>query len=283
MKIKLLLLILIAITAIFVFFLLRPKPEPQPTGTFLFMDNYEDNPTITKTTHELWVQVINATKKDNYWSDQEHWFEMGKTNEAGKYRIDPTLGDAIVTSGLAHGGIKSVEITSSEAPPEHKNCFIALARYIRNQSLIKDGVYEVGVWFYVPDGTNPIVLIAMENHPSWLVQHFAYAGVDTENGDIGAWVDGAKPDFKPIGKVNFQHDTWFKLWITFYTDEKKFDVGYSSSTEEKAFEVNETWTSYGNIAYIGYKAFNFYTGIVNPSGRPEQKLYVDDFYAKVVD
>jgi len=284
-------LIAVCLIAIAMTFLLRPKPKlppqtelpPQPSGKFLFIDDYEENPIITKTTHELWMKVIDDTKKGNYWSDQEHRLEIGKTNNKGQYKIDPLFGGATVTTNITHGGIRSVEITASEAPPEHKNCFVALAHYIRNQSLIRDGIYELGAWFYVPEGNNPIVLIGMENHPSWLIQDFAYAGVDTENGNIGAWVNGAKPDFKPISKVNFQHNKWFKLWITFHTGEKKFEVGYSSPGEEKTLEVDGIWTSYANMAYIGYKAFNFYTGVVNTSGRAEQKLYVDDFYAKAVD
>lgn len=262
---------------------LAGEPPPKSYEKFLFMNDYENNPTITKTTHDLWMKIIDDTKKGNYWPDQEHWVEIGKINNRGQYSIDPMLGEAAVTTNVAYSNKKSAWITASEVPSEHKNCFISLAHYIRNQSLIRDGIYEIGAWFYVPEGKNPIVFIAMENHPSWLIQDFAYAGVDAENGNIGVWVDGAKPDFKPISKVDFQHNRWFKLWITFNTGEKKFKVGYKSSIEEKDLDIAEVWTSYGNISYMGYKAFNFYTGVVNSFGRPQQKLYVDDFYAKVLD
>jgi hypothetical protein len=92
------------------------------------MDNYEDNPIITKTTHELWMKIIRDTKKGNYWTDQ-HWLEIAKQNKKGQYRIDPTLGEATLTDEVAHEGKKSVEITVSEVPEEYIYYTSLLARY----------------------------------------------------------------------------------------------------------------------------------------------------------
>jgi hypothetical protein len=122
-------LIIVVILIISVFLLrLKPKLLPHPPGKFFFMDNYEDNPIITKTTHELWMKIIRDTKKGNYWTDQ-HWLEIAKQNKKGQYRIAPTLGEATLTDEVAHEGKKSVEITVSEVPEEYIYYTSLLARY----------------------------------------------------------------------------------------------------------------------------------------------------------
>jgi len=259
----------------------QPKSEESPppqVGEFLFIDTYEDSPTITETTHDLWTQVIADTKKGNYWADEVHWLENAKSAEKS-YAIDPEMGQATITSSTAHNGTRSVMMDVSAVPPDYTYSSCLLARYIRNQSLIVDAVYEVGAWFYVPAGNVPVIVFGMENHPSWVTQYFAYAGIETENGTVFAMDDNLRI---PVGSVNFQHDTWFKLWITWDLRAQNFTLNYKSPTEEKTFQVDWTWKSGGNLAYIGYKAFNFYAGAGNLQSAKSQKFYVDDFYAKVV-
>lgn len=268
------------IVTIFIFipFGLKPKPPSATPGTFLFMDDYEDNPEITKTSHELWMQIIEDTKEGNYWADQEHWLENAKS-VGKKYAIDHEMGDATITTDVTHSGTRSVEITVSKVPPEWYYVSSLLARYFRDQSLYRDGVYEVGVWFYVPEGNVPSIVFGMENHPSWLKQSFAYAGINTEDGSVYATDDNERIT---IGNVDFQYNTWFKMWIVWDIRTEEFTLHYKSPTEEKTFEVDWVWVSGCNWAYWGYKAFNFYAGGVNLQTENKQRFYVDDFYAKVV-
>lgn len=283
---KMKILIVIFVIIISLFFLLRLKPKtPSPTSTsqpsaegFLFMDDYEDNPEIVENNLEIWMQVIRDTKKGNYWSEKVHWLEGAKSIGKG-YQVDPGMGNAIVTSDVSHSGNKSVEMTVSGVPSEYTYVVSYLARYIRNQSKIKDGVYEIGVWFYVPKGNTPVIVFGMENHPSWLNQYFAYAGVKTEDGSI-YFMDDNK--MVTIGNVNFQYDTWFKMWIVWDIRKERFTLYYKSPTEEKTFDVDQVWGSGPNLSYIGYQAFNFYAGAGNIH-RDKQKFYVDDLYAKMID
>jgi len=254
----------------------KPKPPPPPTGTFLFMDTYEDEPTITKTTHDLWMEVIKDTKKGDYWADNVHWLECAKSAEK-KYAIDPEMGNAKLAS-LAHNGSRSVEVEVASVPSEYTYVSALLARYFRTQSLIADALYDVGCWFYVPKGNIPIVVFGMENHPSWVTQYFAYAGIQTEDGSIFVM---DKNQMLRIGNVDFQFDSWFKLWLVWDIRQQNFELHYKSRVEERKFAVNWVWVSNWNVAYIGYRAFNFYAGAGNTSGS-KQKFYVDDFYAQVV-
>lgn len=122
MKIKLLILILIV--AIVVFFFLYSsdtRPEligsPHPIGTVLFMDTYEDEPEITKTTHDLWMKFTDdARNKKDYWADDMMWLEVGKVDENERYKIDPSMAEINFTSDAVHEGTKSVEVIITEVP-----------------------------------------------------------------------------------------------------------------------------------------------------------------------
>jgi len=263
-----------------------PPPTPTPTVGFLFMDAYEDAPTFRKTTPELWRRLTDDSKAGDYWCDQEHWLEIGNIVEGGGYRIDnPDLGDAKVVEWISHGGNKAVESIIYEVPSGYLQSQTCVARYLRDPAVVRDGVYEVGAWFYVPKGHTPYyVHVAMENHLSWTKGYFAHFGVNPENGELVHAVNvGGVPQLRVIGKVDFQYDTWFKLWIIYDTRElTKYTAGYKSTVEEKTFEIDEVFIAGPDPAYQDLPGFNFYATGHNLPGRTEQKLYVDDFYAKVV-
>jgi len=254
------------------------------TEGFLFMDTYEDNPTIIKVTPQLWLKLTEDSRAGDYWCDQVHWLEIGYMDENGTYKIDnPNLGDAKVTTYVARKGTRSVESTIFEVPSGCVEAQTCIARYFRNQSIVKDGVYEVGAWFYVPKGYTPYyVHISMENHLSWMRGYFIHIGVNPESSELVV-ATRRFPECEVIDKVNFQYDTWFKLWIVYNTKELiKYTAGYKSPIEEKTFELDKAYIAGPDPSYYGLPAFNFYATGHNLLGRAEQKLYVDDFYAKVV-
>jgi hypothetical protein len=304
-------------------FLLRPKPEPppteppptepppteppptepssQPSGKFLFIDDYEDNPTITRTTHDLWTNFTKDARNGNYWGDNEYWLEVGKIEDPlfwwtkFSYKIDPLLGDAKIVDATAHEGKKSVEITIVERPPKdvepyslHYSHGAGLARYVRNPVIAKPGVYEVGAWFYVPEGNTPYFIhVAMEDHIIWNKGYYMHAGVNPETNEIVVWTysEDGYVIIVPLTEIDFHYNVWFKLWIRYDTSEApNYEVGYKSPKEEKNITTDKL-TQVGGMAgaFKDLPAFNFYAGALNIPGRPRQRLYVDDFYAKVVD
>ena len=50
----------------------------------------------------------------------------------------------------------------------------------------------------------------------------------------------------------------------------------------KTFE-GDVRVGYYNPAYKGYKAFNFYAGLVSFDGGGSQEVYIDNFYAKKIE
>jgi len=285
-KRKILLLILIIVIVVSLYFLIRPKPKPPvaPPGAappaLLFMDNYEDEPTIRVMTHDEWKSMINDTRKKVYWRDKEVWLEKGWLNEEWQYRFDVRPSIASVTGEVAHSGSKSVVLTIPEVPPGYILVGRYIARYFRNQSLIRKGTYEVGAWFYVPEGNYPEVWLSMEDHPSWETFYIVNVVLDTKDGSIIVYYTKHR---EVIGKVNFRHGEWFKLWIVYTTGGGGYTCGYESESERKTFKVKKPWVGHFNSAYIGYSAYNFYAGGNNLSSEREQKLYIDDFYAKVLE
>jgi len=293
MKIKLFILILIV--AIVVFFFLYSsdtRPEligsPHPIGTVLFMDTYENEPEITKTTHDLWMKFTDDAKnKKDYWADEMFWLESGRVEESGRYRVDPSMGEIVVTEGIAHEGIRSAEVTIAEVSGGNICTFGGPCHYIRNPNKAVDGVYEVGAWFYVPSGQKPRnVQVAIEDHLYWKEGHLAHGGVDPETGTVGFWSCSKGqmlPDWGSIGTVDFQYDTWFKIWIVYDTRKTDFEVHYKSPTEEKTFITNGLCFQGPMLGvWRGVQSFNFYAGAKNVENEKKQKLYADDFYAKVV-
>jgi len=275
-------IIVLVLLSYFIFFKARRVPEPFSPGTYIFEDTYEGNPVIKVMTQNEWMQMSSDSIKGNYWRDSERWLEKGWIEEGGRYMFDARPSTAIVVSGVAHSGSKSTEITIPEAPPGYVMTGRALARYVRNQSLVREGRYEVGAWLYIPEESYPIIYLSMEDHPSWIEFYIVNVALDTKDGSIGFYNEDYAKGPTTIGKIDFQHETWFKLWISYNTNEKRYTIGYKSLAEEKTFEVNKLWTGRFNLVFIGYAAFNFYVGGNNLSGENEQKLYIDDFYAKAL-
>ena len=260
-----------------------PEPTPEPTGKVLFLDNYEKEQKIVKTTSENWKEFSNDAKKGNYWSDTTYWLEIGKVEQSGKYTLDPSLGDFRVTDRVAYNGNNSVELTIYETPPGYVEHGAGLARYIRNTSMAKDGVYEIGAWFYVPAGNTPrYIHVSIENHLTWTKGYLVHVGVDPETNKIITWVQSEGDKrlvWETIGEVDFQYDTWFKLWIIYDTRKPTtFEIGYKSPTEEKTFWSDRLIVQGMMISFIGLPSFNFYAGALNTQESPTQKVYVDDFY-----
>ena len=137
----------------------------------------------------------------------------------GKYAIAPSLGEAEIIDKAAHSGSKSVELTISEVPSEYIQVNNGLARYLRNPSVVKDGVYEIGAWFYVPSEYDPYyVHVSIENRLRFN-SYFLHCGVNPEDNEVvvlvereGGWIGGMF-DVKSLGTIDFQYDTWFKLWV----------------------------------------------------------------------
>ena len=224
--------------------------------------------------------VEDCIQRGNCWIEEENWLEVGITNMARKYELSPDLGDASVTSEIAYEGERSAKIVSYKIPPGYKELVAAVAHYVRKQSSVKEGIYEVGAWFYVPENKDPLAIIGMEYHPSWIIQYFAYAAIDARDGSV--LVPNPK-GWTKVGQVEFEYNNWFKLWVTFDVtgSKEKFSIGYKSSSEVKTFE-GDVWVGYYNPAYIGYKALNFYAGLVSFGNRGEQQIYLDIFYAKEI-
>lgn len=265
-----------------------PEPAPEPTGNYLFLDTYEDNPTIVETTPEKWREFSTDAKKEDYWGDSTYWLEIGKVEQSGKYHIDHSLGEAVITDRFAYKGTKSVEITITETPSGFVYHGPGLARYIRNVSVAKEGVYEIGAWFYVPSGNTPrYIHVSIENHLTWTKGYLVHAGVDPETNQIVTWVQSEGDTrfiWEPLGEIDFQFDTWFKLWIIYDTQNPAtFEVGYKSPIEEKTFETDKLLLQGMMLGFIDLPSFNFYAGALNTPGKPEQILYVDDFYAKKLE
>ena len=233
------------------------------------------------TATELRKAVEDCILRGDCWIEKESWLEVGIIDAARKYKLAPDMGDASITSEIAYEGEKSAKIVSYEVPPGYKELFAAVAHYVRRQFIIKEDVYEVGAWFYVPGNKDPLVIVGMEYHPSWVVQYFAYAAIDTRDGSVLV----PNPEgWTKVGQVEFEYNNWFKLWVIFDLtgDKEKFSIGYKSSSGVETFE-GDVWVGYCNPAYMGYKAFNFYAGLVSLDNRGGQELYLDNFYARKVD
>ena len=246
-------------------------------------NGFESVENFRKTTAtELRKAVEDCILRGNCWVEEENWLEVGITDAARKYKLAPDMGDANITSEMAYEGEKSAKIISHEVPQGYKEVFAAVAHYVRRQSSIKEGVYDVGAWFYVPTGKDPLVIIGMEYHPSWTIQYFAYAAVDARDGSV--LVPNPK-GWTKVGQVEFEYDSWFKLWITFNItgSKKKFSIRYESPSGAVRVFEGDVWVGYYNPAYIGYKAFNFYAGLVSFNDRGRQEVYLDNFYARKIE
>jgi len=245
-------------------------------------NGFEDVENFRKATPtELRKAVEDCILRGNCWIEEENWLEVGLTDMERKYELSPDMGDANIASEIVYEGEKSAKIVSHEIPQGYKELFVAVAHYVRKQSLIKEAIYEVGAWFYVPENKDPLVIIGMEYHPSWIIQYFAYVAIDTRNGSV--LVPNPK-GWTKVGQVEFEYNNWFKLWVIFDItgSKEKFSIGYKSSYEVKTFK-GDVWVGYFNPAYKGYKAFNFYAGLVSFDGRGDQEVYLDNFYARKIE
>jgi hypothetical protein len=262
----------------------KPPAEELPSDTFLFTDTYEENPTITKTNHDLWVKFTSDAKNGNYWADQVRWLEVGTIPLGKKYQLAPPLGEAKVIEELSHEGKKSTELTIYKVPEGYIQANVGVARYFRDKSIVRDGTYEVGAWFYVPKGYTPYyVHVSIENHLSWKKGYFAHIGVNPEDSTVVVADQHNIPETKIVDNISFQYETWFKLWIMYDSKNPTELVGgYKSPTEEKTWELDVPWVIGPDLAYVDLPGFNFYATGHNLPGRPRQKLYVDDFYVKIV-
>ena len=245
-------------------------------------EGFEDAKNFRKATPTALREAVeDCINQGDCWIEKENWLEVGLIDMERKYELAPDIGDANITSEIAYEGEKSAEIVSYEIPSGYKELFDAIAHYVRNQSLIKEAVYEVGAWFYVPENKDPLVIIGMEYHQSYTIQYFAYAAIDARNGSV--LVPNSK-GWTKVGQVEFEHCKWFKLWVIFDItgSKEKFLIGYNSSSEAKTFE-GDVWVGYYNPAYTGYNAFNFYAGLVSFNDRGCQQVYLDNFYARKID
>jgi len=265
-----------------------PLPPIPPAKDLLIVDNYEDNPSFLETDTDLWVKLHNDAREGDYWADRTHWSEVGLIAENGGYHADPEYGDAKIVGNPVLNGSRSAELTIYETPQGYISHLVSVARYIRNSSVVGDGIYEVGAWFYVPSGYNPFyVHIAMENHLNWQTGYLIHAGVNPEDSTFVVVARGnASTPFQMevIATIDFQYDTWFKLWIVYNTrDLTEYTCGYTSTVENRTFDLDKALISGWEPVYNGSPGFNFYATGHNLPDRPEQKLYVDDFYVRVIE
>lgn len=275
-------LIFLFLIVIVILSFIRLKP-PSHIG-YVFMDTYEDSPTIIETTSELWFKLLEDSKKGNYWCDDVRWLEVATMDSEGRYMLAPSLGAGVVTDRIAHTGSKSVELTIAEVPLGYVQVNTGLARYLRNSTNVIDGVYEISAWFYVPSGYNPYyVHVSIENRLR-LQSYFFHCGVNPEDSEVVVLVKreggsiGGIYDVVPLGTINFQYDSWFKLWIVVNTQTTTWTCGYESPIERKTFQFNQPIMVYD----LHTPAFNIYATGHNLPGREVQKLYVDDFYVERV-
>ena len=289
-KIYISLIITLATLAAINVFLLQGSFLPiLPAGCFRKTDQcvnwengFEDVENFRKATPEgLREAVEDCILRGDCWIEEENWLEVGLTDTARNYELAPDMADASVTPEIAYEGERSAKIASYEIPQGYKELFACVAYYVRNQSSVKEGIYEVGAWFYVPRNRDPLVIIGMEYHPSWIIQYFAYAAIDVRDSSV---LVPNPQGWTKVGKVGFESNNWFKLWVTFDLtgSKEKFLIGYKSSSEEKIFEA-DVWVGYYNPAYKGYRAFNFYAGLVSFNDRGGQVVYLDNFYARKIE
>ena len=138
------------------------------SGNILFMESYENETTIRKATPQNLRKMVEDALRGGYWGEKERWLEVGAIDPERNYKLVPELGDA--------------EITDEAVPSSYNETFVCIAHYVRNQSKIKEGTYEVEAWFYVPEGNYPLVVLGMEYHPSWIIQYFAHPAIDMKDG-----------------------------------------------------------------------------------------------------
>ena len=283
MKSKNIILILLLIVLLFLISGCFHKISDREINQYVDWENgFEDVENFRKATATgLRKAVVDCILWGNYWIEEENWLEVGIIDTTRKYKLAPDMGDASITSEIAYEGEKSAKIVSYEVPPGYKELFAAVAHYVRKQSSVKEGIYEVGAWFYIPKNKDPLVIVGMEYHLSWIIQYFAYAAIDARDGSV--LVPNSR-GWTKVGQVKFEYDNWFKLWVTFDItgSKEKFSIGYKSSSEVKTFE-GDVWVGYYNPAYKGYKAFNFYAGLVNFDDRGRQEVYLDNFYARKIE
>ncbi|UCD13541.1 MAG: hypothetical protein JSW60_08290 [Thermoplasmatales archaeon] len=281
MKNKYILIILALLLFAVVFF--RPKRRegtPINYDDFLFFDDYEENPIINPMTREEWDAMIDNTKVGRYQNDNKHWLERGWVNDEWQYRFDTRSSTATVNGEISHQGKKSAEITIPTVPAGYLIVGRYLARYFRDPDSIFDGIFEVGAWYYIPKDNFPILYLSMEDHPTWTKFYIINIALDTSDGTLFVYYTGYN---QTLGRIDFQHDSWFKLWIIYNSNEKTFTCGYVSTSEEKTFHVEKPWIGHYNYAYIGYSAYNFYAGGNNLSHDASQTLYIDEYYVKIVE
>ena len=278
-----LILLLLIVLSFLIFGCFHKKISDEEAIQYVNWENgFEDVENFRKATATgLREAVEDCVLRGNCWIEEENWLEVGITDTARRYKLAPDMADANITSEIAYEGERSAKIVSYEIPPDYKELFAAVAHYVRKQSSVKEGIYEVGAWFYVPENKDPLAIIGMEYHPSWIIQYFAYAAIDARNGSV--LVPNSK-GWTKVGQVEFEYNNWFKLWVTFDItgSKEKFSIGYKSSSEIKTFE-GDVWVGYYNPAYKGYKAFNFYAGLVSFNDREGQEIYLDNFYARKIE
>lgn len=270
---KLLIPILISIVGV-------PLAYPHASQVYLFMGTYEDDPIIRIMTYGEWMEMFANVTKGDYSGDVVHWLEKGRVDLAGRYSFDTRYSTAKVASDVAHSGFRSVALTVPPNPKLYLLTLRSLARYFRNPYATKPGLYRVEAWFYVERGKYPIVCLGMEDHLDWTENHFPNVILDTENGNLGYYDEGYRTGYKVLTdlETKFEHDTWFKLWLTYQTGQKqRYTVGYESSTVSMTFDIDKVWTTYNNKWYKANPAFNFYAGGINTNPRRWEKLYIDDF------
>jgi len=239
-------------------------------------------------TKDEWDAMMLDSQEGRYLNDDKHWLERGWLNDKWQYRFDSRSSTVMVTEESTFEGERahSVKITIPEVPTDYLLVCRLLARYLRNPELVFDGVFETGVWFYVPEGYYPIVYLSMEDHaltgPETAWEEFIITNIalDTSDGSLLVYHKGYN---QTLGAVDFQHDNWFKLWILYNSDTKTYTCGYESTGEEKTYQIEEPWVAYNNYIFQGYIAYNFYAGGWNPSHDTSQIMYVDGFYTKIVE
>ncbi len=164
------------------------ETKVERTNQYVYYLNcdFEEVASFTKTTPEgIREAVEDCIVRADCWVEEENWLEVGITDE------------------LAYEGEKCAQIVSYEIPSGYEELFAAVAHYAREQSDVEEGVFETGAWFYVPDSKEPLAIIGMEYHPSWVIQYFAYAAIDARDGSV---LVPNSQGWTRVGQVKFIHD-----------------------------------------------------------------------------
>jgi len=291
---------ILALAITFIFFLILrtrlspPSPSPSPSPppeNFLFKDTYEENPTINVIGAD--PEYAQVTLHGDV--DLMHWTEMGTTTPTEPYHTigEYIVGEIDVTDKVARSGTRSLELVIYPLQEGH-SAVVSAARYFRNdgdEGVVVEAIYEIGAHFHVPEGHAPLCSVS---HEYWYdhgrIHKVGAILLNPKTGEIYAWTHR---NWNVVGKVTFEPETWFKLWIkNDYKTKTVLSMGYESETQSKSFEIKEPMADIQTIYWKWDKRFFLVYATVTGTtklGDPmftqwdeSQRAYVDDFYSKIV-